>query len=178
MLLGMSLATFTLVHVIISLIGITTGLIVMSGMWSSNRMPGMTAAFLVTTIVTSVTGFMFPFKAFGPPHAVGVISLVVLVFTLLALYRYRLAGRWRATYVWTAILALYLNVFVLVVQMFQKIPVLNELAPKGNEPPFAVAQGVVLVLFVLAAWHALKTFHPPGDISVVARNGSPAAKLG
>src|SRR5262245_50438864 len=99
MMLGMSLATFTLVHTIISLIGIASGLIVMSGMWSANRMPGMTALFLITTILTSVTGFMFPFKAFGPPHAVGVISLVVLVFTLLGLYTYRLAGRWRAIYV-------------------------------------------------------------------------------
>jgi hypothetical protein len=178
MLLGMSLATFTLVHTIISLVGIATGLIVMSAMWSSNRMPGMTAAFLVTTILTSVTGFMFPFKAFGPPHAVGIISLIVLVFTLLGLYTFRLAGRWRATYVWTAVFALYLNVFVLVVQMFLKIPALNQLAPKGNEPPFAITQGIVLVLFALAGWGALKLFRPAGEISVVTRNGSPAAKLG
>lgn len=178
MLLGMSLPTFTLVHVLISLIGIATGLIVMAGMWSSNRMPGMTATFLITTILTSVTGFMFPFKAFGPPHAVGVISLVVLVFTLLGLYKFRLAGRWRAIYVWTAVFALYLNVFVLVVQMFQKIPALNQLAPKGNEPPFAVTQGVVLVLFVLAGWRAVRQYHPPGEIPVATRSGSPAAKLG
>jgi hypothetical protein len=178
MLLGMSLATFTLVHTIISLIGIGTGLLVLSGMWSSNRMPGMTAAFLVTTILTSVTGFMFPFKAFGPPHAVGVISLVVLVFTLLALYTFRLAGRWRGIYVWTAVFALYLNVFVLVVQMFQKIPALNELAPKGNEPPFAVTQAIVFVLFAVAGWQALKKFHPAGEISIAPRAGTPAAKLG
>jgi hypothetical protein len=178
MLLGMSLATFTLVHVIISLVGIATGLIVMAGMWSSNKMPGMAALFLVTTILTSITGFMFPFKAFGPPHAVGIISLIVLVFTLLGLYTFRLAGRWRATYVWTAVLALYLNVFVLVVQMFQKIPALNQLAPQGNEPPFAITQGIVLVLFALAGWRALKLFHPAGEIPVVTRKGSPAAKLG
>src|SRR4051812_32590770 len=122
MMLGMSLATFTLVHTIISLAGIAAGFLVMSAMWSSSRMPGMTAVFLVTTILTSVTGFMFPFKAFGPPHAVGVISLVVLVFTVLGLYVYRLAGRWRAIYAATAVVALYLNTFVLVVQMFQKIP--------------------------------------------------------
>lgn len=178
MLLGMSLATFTLVHVIISLIGIATGLIVMWGMWSSSRMPGMTALFLVTTLLTSVTGFMFPFKAFGPPHAVGVISLVVLVLTLLGLYKYRLAGRWRAIYVSTAVVALYLNVFVLVVQLFQKIPALNQFAPNGNEPPFAVTQGLVLVLFALAGWQAVKRFHPAGEISVATRSGSPAAKLG
>jgi hypothetical protein len=178
MLLGMSLATFTLVHVIISLIGIAAGLIVLSGMWSSSRMPGMTAIFLATTILTSVTGFMFPFKAFGPPHAVGVISLVVLVFTLLALYQFRLAGRWRAIYVSTEVLALYLNVFVLVVQMFQKIPALNQLAPKGNEPPFAVTQGIVLVLFVLAGWRAVKKFHPVGLAPPsVAQAPSRAAKL-
>src|SRR5689334_18616058 len=114
MMLGMSLATFTLVHTLISLIGIATGLIVMAGLWSSNKMPGMTAVFLLTTILTSVTGFMFPFKGFGPPHAVGVISLIVLAFTLLGLYTFHLAGRWRAVYVSTAVLALYLNVFVLV----------------------------------------------------------------
>ena len=178
MMLGMSLATFTLVHTIISLIGIGTGLIVMSGMWSSNRMPGMTALFLVTTILTSVTGFMFPFKAFGPPHAVGVLSLIVLVFTVLGVYVYRLVGRWRAIYVYTAVFALYLNVFVLVVQMFQKIPALNELAPKGNEPPFAVTQGIVFVLFALAGWHSLRKFHPASEIAVIPRSGSAAAKLG
>ena len=178
MMLGMSLATFTLVHTIISLIGIGAGLIVMSGMWSSNRMPGMTALFLGTTLLTSITGFMFPFKAFGPPHAVGIISLVVLVFTLLGLYTFRLAGRWRGIYVWTAVFALYLNVFVLVVQMFLKIPALNQLAPKGNEPPFAVTHGIVFVLFAIAGWRALKKFHPAAEITVVPRGGSPAAKLG
>ena len=174
MMLGMSLATFTLVHTIISLIGIASGFIVMSGMWSSSRMPGMTAVFLITTILTSVTGFMFPFKAFGPPHAVGVISLVVLVFTVLGLYAYRLAGRWRAIYASTAVLALYLNTFVLVVQMFQKIPALNALAPKGNEPPFAITQGLVLVFFVWAGWRAVKKFHPGGDIRMMPA----AAKIG
>ena len=179
MMLGMSLATFTIFHTIISLVAIATGLIVMLGMWASNRMPAMTAVFLVTTILTSVTGFMFPFKAFGPPHAVGVISLVVLLFTVLGLYAYRLAGRWRAIYVSTAVLALYLNTFVLVVQVFQKIPFLNQFAPKGNEPPFAVAQGVVLVLFVLAGWRAVKKFHPPGDgVTLGTRPVPSAAKLG
>jgi hypothetical protein len=178
MLLGMSLATFTLLHTLISLIGIATGLIVMAGMWSSNKMPAMTAVFLVTTILTSVTGFMFPFKGFGPPHAVGVISLVVLVFTVLGYYTFRLAGRWRGIYVSTAVFALYLNVFVLVVQMFQKIPALNQLAPKGNEPPFAVTQGIVLVLFVLAGWRALKLFRPAAEIVGAPRSGTPAAKLG
>jgi len=178
MLLGMSLATFTLVHVIISLVGIAAGLIVLGGLYASNRMPGVTALFLVTTLLTSVTGFMFPFKGFGPPHAVGVISLVVLGFALLGFYPYRLAGRWRAIYVSTAVFALYLNVFVLVVQMFQKIPALNQFAPKGNEPPFAVTQAIVLVLFGVAGWGAVKKFRPAGEISVATRSASPAAKLG
>src|SRR6478736_2041425 len=116
MVLGMSLAAFTLFHVILSLIGIVTGLIVMFGMWGSKRLPALTAVFLITTILTSVTGFLFPFKAFGPPHAFGVISLVALVFTVLGLYTYRLMGRWRGIYVSTAVLALYLNTFVGVVQ--------------------------------------------------------------
>ena len=176
MVLGMSLAAFTLLHVIISLIGIAAGLIVMFGMFASSRMPALTAVFLITTILTSVTGFMFPFKAFGPPHAVGVISLVVLVFTVLGLYVYKLAGRWRAIYVSTAIVSLYLNVFVLVVQMFQKIPALNQFAPKGNEPPFAITQGIVLVLFALGGWQAVKRFRPRGD-GIEIRT-SPAAKLG
>jgi hypothetical protein len=160
MILGMSLATFTLVHVIISLLGIAAGFVVMYGMLTSNRMPGMTAFFLITTIATSVTGFMFPLKQIGPPHIVGAISLVVLAFTLIALYGYHLSGRWRATYVSTAIVAQWFNVFVLIVQMFQKIPALNAFAPKGNEPPFAIAQGVVLLAFVVWGWLALKRFHP------------------
>lgn len=176
MVLGLSLTAFTLFHVILSLIGIAAGLIVLFGLWASNRMPAMTAVFLVTTILTSVTGFMFPFKAFGPPHAVGVISLIVLVFTVLGLYAYRLAGRWRAIYVSTAVLALYLNTFVGVVQAFQKIPFLNQFAPQGNEPPFAVAQGIVLVLFVLAGWRAVKKFHPRGER--IELRTSPAARLG
>ena len=176
MMLGMSLATFTIFHTILSLIGIATGLIVLFGMWASNRMPAMTAVFLITTILTSVTGFMFPFKAFGPPHAVGVISLVVLLFTVLGLYVFRLAGRWRGIYVSTAVLALYLNTFVGVVQAFQKIPFLNQFAPKGNEPPFAIAQAIVLVLFVLAGWRAVKRFHPRSD--GVAFRTSPTAKMG
>ena len=170
MILGMSVATFTLVHVIISLIGIATGLIVLFGMWVSSRMPAMTAVFLITTILTSVTGFFFHSKAFGPPHIVGVISLVVLAFTLLGLYVFKLAGAWRWIYVSTAVVALYLNVFVAVVQSFQKIPFLNQFAPQGNEPPFAVAQGIVLVLFILAGWRAVKKFHPAsGGVTIAAR---------
>jgi hypothetical protein len=179
MILGMSVAAFTLFHVILSLIGIAGGIIVMFGMWAAKRMPAMTALFLVTTILTSVTGFFFHSAAFGPPHIVGVISLVVLAVTLLALYVYHLAGRWRWIYVVTAVFALYLNVFVGVVQAFQKIPFLNQFAPQGNEPPFAIAQAIVLLLFVASGWLAVKRFHPTGEPAVVApRMAPPAAKLG
>lgn len=160
MILGMSVATFTLLHVMISLLGIGSGLLVVGGLFGSNRMPALTAVFLITTIATSVTGFMFHSAAIGPPHIVGAISLVILAVTLVALYVYRLAGRWRWIYVSTAIAALYLNTFVGVVQAFQKIPALNVLAPKGSEPPFVIAQGLVFVLFVALGALAVKKFHP------------------
>ena len=159
MILGLSVETFTLLHVIISLVAIATGLIVLYAMLAS-RISAWTSTFLATTVLTSVTGFFFHSKAIGPPHIVGALSLVILVFTLLAFYSFRLAGRWRAVYVVTSILALYLNAFVAVVQAFLKIPALNRLAPLGNEPPFAAAQGLVLVLFVVLGWMALKRFHP------------------
>jgi len=168
MLLGMSLATFTLVHVIISLVGIAAGLVVLAGMLQSKRVAGWTALFLATTIVTSVTGFMFPLTKVGPPHVIGAISLVVLAFTLVALYTRRLAGSWRAIYVTTAVFALYLNCFVAVVQAFLKIPFLHRLAPQGNEPAFAIAQLVVLALFVWLGWRAVKRFHPAPKATLAA----------
>src|SRR5262245_38303910 len=129
MVLGMSLATFTLVHVIISLIGIASGIIVLFGMLGSNRMPGMTALFLATTVLTSATGFLFPFTTSLPSHITGIISLVVLAIALLALYVGHLHGAWRWIYVVTAVIALWLNCFVGVVQSFLKVPVLQPLAP-------------------------------------------------
>ena len=121
---------------------------------------------------------MFPINGLTPGLVVGAISLVLLAVALLALYAFRLAGAWRWLYVATALAALYLNVFVGVVQAFQKIPFLNQFAPQGNEPPFAVAQGIVLLLFVLAGWLAVKKFHPAGDRVVLAPATPPAAKLG
>jgi amino acid transporter len=156
----MSLQTFTTFHVIISLIGIATGLVVMFGMWKSMKLPAWTAIFLVTTIATSVTGFMFPFTKIGPPHIFGVISLVVLAFTLVAYYGKKLAGAWRWIYVVTALVALYLNCFVGVVQTFLKIPAFHQLAPQGNEPPFAIAQGILLLFFVAGGYLAAKKFRP------------------
>lgn len=160
MILGMSLAAFTQFHVVLSLVGIAAGLLVVVGMWKSERMPYTTALFLATTIATSVTGFLFPFVKVGPPHVFGVISLVLLAFTLLALYRYRLVGRWRWIYVTTAVFALYLNSFVGVVQAFLKIPSLHALAPQGNEPPFAIAQGLLLLLVVVAGVLTVRRFRP------------------
>jgi hypothetical protein len=161
MLLGMSLSTFTTVHVIISLLAIVSGLVaVLVGMLKADRMPRWTAFFLITTILTSVTGFMFPATKLLPSHIVGIISLLLLALALFALYGKHLAGTWRAMYVVTAVISLYLNVFVLVVQSFLKVASLHALAPTGTETPFKVAQGVVLLLFVAIGWAAVKKFRP------------------
>ncbi len=160
MILGMSLSTFTTVHVVISLIGIASGLIVLWGMLDSQRMAGLTAIFLLTTVLTSVTGFMFPFNGLLPSHIVGAISLVALAVALIALYAFRLGGAWRWVYVVTAVIALYFNVFVGVVQAFRKFAFLHALAPTQSEPPFAIAQLVVLALFVWLGYLAVRRFHP------------------
>ncbi len=160
--LGLSLQAFTILHVIISLVAIAAGLVVFYQMLNSQFSPVWTLVFLVTTILTSVTGFMFPIAAFTPAIGFGIISLVVLAVALYALYSQHLAGAWRWIYVVTALFALYLNVFVLVVQSFQKIPALNALAPKGSEPPFAIAQAVVLAAFLYFGYCAVKAFRTRG----------------
>jgi hypothetical protein len=160
MILGMSTATFTEFHVILSLIGIVSGIVVVFAMVAANRAPALTAIFLATTVATSVTGFMFHFASFGPPEILGVISLVVLAIAIPALYVYKLAGSWRWVYVATAVLALYLNVFVGVVQTFQKVAFFHALAPTQTEPPFAVAQGIVLIAFIALGIAAARKFHP------------------
>jgi hypothetical protein len=162
MVLGMSLATFTLVHVIISLIAIAAGFVVLSGLLGSNRMGGMTALFLLTTILTNATGFLFPFEKLLPSHMIALLSLVLLAIACIALYGMKLSGAWRWIYVVTALLSLYFNVFVLVIQSFLKIPALTALAP-GNPPAgpvFAVAQGVVLVFFVVVIIGSIRRFRP------------------
>ena len=161
----MSLATYTLTHVVISLIGIAAGFAVMVGMIKNRRLDRMTALFLLTTVLTSLTGFGFlayglPPGGFSPGIAIGIISTVVLVVTLYARYGAQMLGSWRWIYVFTAVLAQYLNFFVLIVQSFQKIPTLHELAPNGKEPPFAIAQGVALVIFVAWGILALRQFRP------------------
>ena len=162
MILGMSLSAFTTVHVIISLIAIVAGIVVMFGLLGSSRMPGLTAIFLLFTILTSVTGFLFPFEKLLPSHIVGVLSLVLLAIACIALYVMKLSGAWRWIYVLTAMVSLYLNVFVLVIQSFLKIPALTALAP-GNPPSgptFAVVQGIVLLFFVVVIIGALRRFRP------------------
>jgi hypothetical protein len=162
MVLGMSLATFTMLHVIISLIGIVAGIIVMFGLLGSNKMPGLTAIFLLFTILTSATGFLFPVEKLLPSHIIGILSLVLLAIACIALYGMKLSGAWRWIYVVTALLSLYLNVFVLIIQSFLKIPALTAVAP-GNPPSgpvFAVVQGVVLVFFVLVIIGAWRRFRP------------------
>ncbi len=160
MILGMSIATFTTVHVILSLIGIASGIVVLFGMLGGKRLHGLTAIFLATTVLTSVTGFLFPHDRLLPSHIVGIISLVALALAILALYVYGLAGSWRWIYVATAVVALYLNVFVAVVQAFQKLPAVRSLAPTQSEPPFLIAQAVVLAIFVVLGGIALKAFRP------------------
>jgi hypothetical protein len=142
------LMIFTLVHVVISLVGIASGLVVLAGMLAAKRLDRWTAIFLVTTVATSVTGFMFPFVHLLPSHAVGLLSLIVLAPVIFARYRRGMAGLWRPIYVIGSVLALYLNVFVLVVQSFLKVPALKAMAPTQSEPPFQIAQLVVLAIFV------------------------------
>jgi hypothetical protein len=162
MILGMSLSTFTMLHVIISLIAIVSGIIVMFGLLGSRPMPGMTAIFLLFTILTSATGFLFPFEKLLPSHMVGILSLVLLAIACFALYVMKLSGSWRWIYVMTAMVSLYLNVFVLVIQAFLKVPALHALAPSvpPSEPPFAIIQGIVLVFFVLVIIGTVRRFRP------------------
>ena len=159
MILGMTLATFTLFHVVISLVGIASGLIVAYGLLGGKRFDTWTAIFLLFTVLTSVTGFLFPITHLTPGLVVGIISLVVLAFAILARYALHLNGIRRVAYVISAILALYLNVFVLVAQLFLKVPALNALAPTGKEPPFLIAQLTVMAVFVVLTVLAARRFH-------------------
>ncbi len=160
MILGMSISAFTTLHVVLSLVGIASGLVAAAGMLGSKRLYGWTTMFLATTILTSVTGYFFPVDRILPSHIVGAISLVVLAAATIAFYRYRLEGASRGIYVITALIALYLNVFVLAVQGFLKVPALKALAPTQSEPPFLIAQGIVLVAFVAIIIGAFRSFHP------------------
>jgi uncharacterized membrane protein YfcA len=162
MILGMTTSTFTLVHVLISLVGIGSGFLVVYGLLIRQRFDGATAIFLVSTVLTSVTGFLFPVERLLPSHVVGIISLVFLAVAIFARYAQHLAGAWRRIYVICAVLALYLNVFVLVAQAFMKVPALHALAPTQKEPPFLVAQLLVMAIFILLGIFAVKKFRPEG----------------
>ena len=153
------MTTFTLIHVVLSLFGIVAGLVVAGGLVAGKRLDGWTGVFLVTTLGTSATGFGFPFATFLPSHAVGIVSLVVLSFVIAARYVKRLVGPWRKIYAGGAVLALYLNVFVLVVQLFRHLPALLISAPTQHEPPFVVTQLIVLGLFVWLGTAAVQGFH-------------------
>ncbi len=154
------LSTFTAVHVVITLVAIASGLLVLSGLLGNRRMDGMTAVYLVFTALTSITGFLFPFHGITPAVTLGIISCAVLVPTLAARYAFALRGAWRWIYAIGAVALLYFNAFVLVVQLFLKVPALHALAPNGSEPPFAAAQGVVLLFFVATGLLAVRRFRP------------------
>ena len=164
--MGTGLAVLTLFHVALSPVGILTGFVVLFALFSSRQSNGWTSAFLVTTAATSVTGFLFPFHRFLPSHAIGIVSLLVLAVTIPALYVFHLAGPWRRTYVIGAVIALYLNVFVLIAQFFMKIPALKALARTQSEPPFLGTQVVVMLIFIVLGVLAAKRF--PAEAVYVA----------
>src|SRR5262245_43557085 len=144
----MNLPLFTLIHTMISLVGIGAGFGAVAGLMTGAVLRCWTFVFIAFTMATSITGFFFPFNGVTPAIVVGIISVLVLALAIYALYVRQLAGRWRAAYVFAAVLSLYLNFFVLIVQLFQKIPALKETAPNQNEPPFAITQGAALIVFI------------------------------
>ena len=156
----LTLQAYTIFHVVISLVAIIAGLIVLHGWLTARRLDGWTLIFLLFTLATSVTGFFFPFNGFTPAIGTGILSVVVLFAAFAALYAFHLEGSWRWIYLVSAAIALYLNVFVLIIQAFLKIPALHALAPNGNEPPFAIVQGIVLVLFVIGGFLAVRRYRP------------------
>jgi hypothetical protein len=160
MILGIPSDTFLQIHVVLSLIGIVSGLVVLYGLATGRSLLGWTALFLATTVLTSVTGYPLPPYGFDPPRIVGTISLVLLALAILALYVFHLAGAWRWIYIVTAVMALWLNCFVGVIQSFQKVAFLQALAPTQAEPPFLVAQIVVLGIMVVAGVVAVRRFRP------------------
>jgi hypothetical protein len=171
MILGMSTSTYTLLHVLISFVGIGSGFAVLYGMLRVHRLDRITAIFLVSTVLTSVTGFFFPNEHITPGIVVGILSLIVLAVAIAARYVLHMRGPWRAIYVITAAIALYFNCFVLVVQSFEKVPALHALAPTQKEPPFGIAQLLLLVLFIGLTVMAVKRFRPEmAVVSPLSRN--------
>ena len=158
--LGISLSLFTRIHVGISVIAIAAGLVAVRGMLAARILRAVTALFLATTLLTSITGFMYPFHGVTPGIVIGIVSVVLLLAAILALYSFHLAGAWRWIYVVCSVMALWLNVFIFIVQSFQKIPAFHALAPTQTEAPFKIAQLLALVIFVIIGVSAVKKFHP------------------
>ena len=160
MVLGLSISTFTLLHVILSFVGIGAGLVVLFGLLNGKTLNVWTLIFLIFTAATTVSGFLFPFGGITPAFATGLVSSAVLAIAIAARYLFHIKGAWRGIYVVSAVIALYLNVFVLVVQSFLTVPPLHALAPSGTEPPFAIVQGLVLILFIYAGYLSIRRFRP------------------
>jgi hypothetical protein len=156
--MNLGMTAFTLFHAVLSLVGILSGFVVVFGLVTGKRLNGWTALFLTTTVATSLTGFLFPYHGFKPSYGVGIISLLVLAITIFARYGRVLAGAWRWTYVVSAVISLYLNVFVLIAQLFMKVPALKALAPTRSEPPFLGTQVAVMVIFIVLGFLAGKRF--------------------
>ena len=166
----MNIVTLTLVHTVISIVAITAGLVVVGGLIAGVRIDGWTGIFLVTTALTSITGFFFPFTHLSASQWIGIISLVILPLVIAARYWKHLAGRWRGTYVIGTVLVLYLNFFVLMVQLFRRIPALLVAAPKQTEPPFVLTQLLVMALFAWLGFAAFRRFRP--EVVVTAKQAS------
>jgi len=159
MTLGLSLIQFTYLHVFLSLVGIGAGLFVVFGLLTSRRVSILTSLFLVTTVLTSLTGFLFPFHGVTPGIIIGILSIIALVLAIVALYVKKLEGSWRGTYVISVLVAFYFNVFVLIAQSFEKVPALKAVAPTMASPGFGFSQAAVLVIFLLLTVRAFKKFH-------------------
>ncbi len=169
MIVGMSVETFTLLHVVISLIAIAAGLVVVIGWMAGRRFSGWTNAFVITTVLTTLTGFMFPITKFTPAIGVGILSAVVLIVAMSSLYVFRLSGVWRLIFLTASITAFYLNVFVAVVQAFQKLEALRRLAPTQSELPFVVVQAAVLLTFMVVGYLSTQRYQShPGPRTAVA----------
>ena len=160
MILGLSLEQFTYLHVFLSLVGIAAGIFIVFGLLTSRKLPILSALFLVTTAATSLTGFLFPFKGVTPGIILGILSLIVLILAIVALYVGKLAGAWRGTYVISACVAFYFNFFVLIAQSFAKVPALHAIAPTQASPALGITQLAVLVIFILLTVRSFKKFRP------------------
>jgi hypothetical protein len=163
--LGMPLMLYTRLHVAISVIAIAAGLVVVRGMLAARVFRAVTPLFLVTTLLTSLTGFLFPFHGVTPGIVIGILSVVLLLAAIVALYSFHLAGAWRWIYVVSSVIALWFNVFIFIVQSFEKVPALHALAPTQAEPPFKITQLLFLIIFVLLGVFAVRKFHPSAALA-------------